>query len=1141
MASKKITELPLITGISGSVGYGVLDYRSVIPVVVGGSTNQITVEDFSIYAVRHSATTQSNTFLGNQTITGNISVSGTSTLTGNTSVGGTLGVTSNATIGGNASVGGNLVVAGRITAEEFHTEITTASVIYASGSTKFGDTIDDKHEFTGSTQISGSFTLNGGVILNGTTFDISQLYAYTQSLKNEVGTIEAYTASVKETISQTLTYTQSLKETISQTLAYTASVKETISQTLAYTGSVKQTISQTLAYTASLKGAVLPNGTNLDVFGNLRVSGSTYFGDNASDNTIITGNVQVTGSVSSTGGNTADFIQLSTTPSGVAGTGKLIWDSTNGGRVNVGGNISATGFTGSFQSTNGSISASAQITELPSIQQATASLAAFTGSIRAELGNVEAYTASLKETITQTLAYTASVKETISQTLAYTASVKSEISDIESYTASLKETITQTLAYTGSVKETISQTLVYTGSVKESISQTLAYTASVKSEISDIEAYTASLKSAVSVNSTNATILGSLTINQNLNVLGSASIQYITSSQLNIFDNIISVNTFTPAVRFGGLAVIDSGSNPQTSGSILFDSQENQWIFVHQNAGIVTSSLLLMGAETYNNVGNETHPTTNRILKSVNDEHLGDSNITDDGTNVLINSNTQITGSLNVSAGITGSLQGTAALATSVYTPSGTANRILYQSAGGASSTTTTDSALTWNSGTGTISATSMAVASAGTFKSALDGTNNISMHDGSFGIMAFRNGDVDKITTYRGVGSIVKISGSLVVDSNSATAIHQITGSVNVDGGVTGSFKGNLNGTATYAGTVSIGNSSSNTNYALIFTTAGSNGYLSQYTDAVGGMLYNPSTNKLIQSGSIDVSGSLSVNGDAQITGSISTRISSADYAASFTNVNDSSQGILVRTTDNDTSLYIARFQSSPTAVSEAYVDRLSLTKGGLLFVSGSQTISGSLLVTSYASVNTTKGIASAFNIGDGLKANNGTPLSIHTDDTNTMQFVVNRVANTSFKLQSVEQGVAYRDIYFNNDGGAVYAGSARIDNNSDIRIKDNIQPIENALSKVLSMTGKKYHMIDEPADKIRLGFVAQELQGVVDELVIESDRKHINEDGTIIENLLGLETMGSAWAALLVESIKEQQTIIEQLKARIETLENK
>ena len=166
MASKKITELPLITGISGSVGYNVLDYRSVIPVVVGGSTNQITVEDFSIYAVRHSATTQSNTFLGNQTITGNISVSGTSTLTGNTSVGGTLGVTGNTALSGDASVGGNLVVAGRITAEEFHTEITTASVIYASGSTKFGDSIDDRHEITGSTNISGSLTVIGSVLFH---------------------------------------------------------------------------------------------------------------------------------------------------------------------------------------------------------------------------------------------------------------------------------------------------------------------------------------------------------------------------------------------------------------------------------------------------------------------------------------------------------------------------------------------------------------------------------------------------------------------------------------------------------------------------------------------------------------------------------------------------------------------------------------------------------------------------------------------------------------------------------------------------------------------------------------------------------------------------------------------------------------
>ena len=152
----------------------------------------------------------------------------------------------------------------------------------------------------------------------------------------------------------------------------------------------------------------------------------------------------------------------------------------------------------------------------------------------------------------------------------------------------------------------------------------------------------------------NTIITGSLTITNDLIVFGSSSIQYITSSQLNIATNLINVNTNTPAIRFGGIAVNDSGSSPIRSGSIIFDSQENQWLFVHQdNAGVVTSSILLMGPETYGAVGSETHPTTNRILKSLNDEHVGDSNITDTGTLVSINSNTEITGSVLISGSLT--------------------------------------------------------------------------------------------------------------------------------------------------------------------------------------------------------------------------------------------------------------------------------------------------------------------------------------------------------------------------------------------------------------------------------------------------------------------------------------------------------
>ena len=134
------------------------------------------------------------------------------------------------------------------------------------------------------------------------------------------------------------------------------------------------------------------------------------------------------------------------------------------------------------------------------------------------------------------------------------------------------------------------------------------------------------------------------TITGNLNLIGTASFLYTTASQLDIGTNIISVNT-NAAVRFGGLAVIDSGSVPRVSGSLLFDSQNNQWIFVHQDGGgAVTSSVLIMGPQTFNNIGNETTITTNRLTKGTGGdlgEHIGDSNITDTGTLVSINSNTQ--------------------------------------------------------------------------------------------------------------------------------------------------------------------------------------------------------------------------------------------------------------------------------------------------------------------------------------------------------------------------------------------------------------------------------------------------------------------------------------------------------------------
>ena len=141
-------------------------------------------------------------------------------------------------------------------------------------------------------------------------------------------------------------------------------------------------------------------------------------------------------------------------------------------------------------------------------------------------------------------------------------------------------------------------------------------------------------------------------IKQDLIVEGSSSIQNISSSTLNIGTNLITVATNDQSARFGGLAVIDSGSLGG-SGSFLYDSLQDEFIFVHRGANTaVTSSVVLMGPQTYNSIGSETYLTSNRLVKGTGNEHIVDSNITDTGTLITLGSNTTINGTI-VSTGTT--------------------------------------------------------------------------------------------------------------------------------------------------------------------------------------------------------------------------------------------------------------------------------------------------------------------------------------------------------------------------------------------------------------------------------------------------------------------------------------------------------
>jgi len=75
----------------------------------------------------------------------------------------TLWFSGSAGLTGSVSLDGNLTVLGAVNARQFNINIISSSVIYQSGSTKFGDTTDDIHEFTGSVSISGSLSVTGSV------------------------------------------------------------------------------------------------------------------------------------------------------------------------------------------------------------------------------------------------------------------------------------------------------------------------------------------------------------------------------------------------------------------------------------------------------------------------------------------------------------------------------------------------------------------------------------------------------------------------------------------------------------------------------------------------------------------------------------------------------------------------------------------------------------------------------------------------------------------------------------------------------------------------------------------------------------------------------------------------------------------
>jgi hypothetical protein len=568
----------------------------------------------------------------------------------------------------------------------------------------------------------------------------------------------------------------------------------------------------------------------------------------------------------------------------------------------------------------------------------------------------------------------------------------------------------------------------------------------------------------------NQTITGSLFVSQDLVVAGSSSIQNISSSNLVIGSSYVTLNTFSPSSRFAGLLIVDSGSSGG-SGSFLYDSLEDELLFIHRGNGVnTTSSVLLMGPETYDNLGNETYLTNNRLPKATGREHLNDSNITDTGTLITLGSNTVITGTI---------------LASGTTLVSGSSQIV------GSSITTNTV----------TIGSTAIALGGTAT---TIAGLTSVT----STGFTGSLTGNASTATTLQTARTI---NGTSFNGSANITIPNLVSGSSQITAGSTTGFatsvKTQLDANTVVSGSAQINVASTTGDIALGTRTSGN--YVATITAGNGIVSSGATTGEgiahTISAGGGVVSGSSQISHDST-TGYSANRhidhtsitLTAGDGLTGGGTIADSRTFNVVGTTN--------RISVSADAVDIAstYVGQTSITTLGTI---GTGTWQGSVIASAYLDADTA-----------------------HLSDTQTFTGaktfssavnITNSTASTTITTGAliVTGGVGVSGAL--NVGGDVVAYAS-----SDKRLKDNIKNIENPIQKVQKLNGVTWDW-NSNADELQqslpnVGVIAQEVEEVLPQLVHNRDNGF---KGVDYAKLTGL----------LIEAIKEQQKQIDELKSKL------
>ena len=130
----------------------------------------------------------------------------------------------------------------------------------------------------------------------------------------------------------------------------------------------------------------------------------------------------------------------------------------------------------------------------------------------------------------------------------------------------------------------------------------------------------------------NTQLGGNLYVSGTLEVLGSSTEVHIQSNTVEINDNIILLNAYSPFERYAGIALYDSGSTGE-SGSFLWDSLNNYFLM---NNNSVSSKVI---GTTTNTLGNENSLTSTYFPIATGDNTIGNSLLRYSGTTLSFNTN----------------------------------------------------------------------------------------------------------------------------------------------------------------------------------------------------------------------------------------------------------------------------------------------------------------------------------------------------------------------------------------------------------------------------------------------------------------------------------------------------------------------